>query len=70
MDRGEVIRRLDAGRSRMFRQMYLDWAEKKLGIDFADEAQKDDFVEFMKTQIENGNIAQHFYDEGWDFSWN
>ena len=54
----------------MFRQMYLDWAEKKLGIDFADEAQKDDLVEFMKTQIENGNIAQHFYDEGWDFSWN
>ena len=66
MDREEIAKILDAGRAHMFRQMYLDWGEKKLEIEFADEVQRDHFVEFMKTQIEIGNIAQHFYDEGWD----
>ena len=66
MDRDEIAKILDAGRSRMFRQMYLDWAEQKLEIEFADEAQRDDFVEFVKEQIAEGNIAQHFYNEGLD----
>ena len=39
----------------MFRQMYLDWGRQKMGLEF---------VDFMETQIEVGNIAQHFYNEG------
>ena len=48
----------------MFRQMYLDRAEKKLGMELADASEEDLFVEFMTVQSDAGNIAQHFYHEG------
>ena len=35
-----------------------------MGLEFADTAEEDDFVEMMKAQIENGKVAQHFYNEG------
>ena len=35
-----------------------------MGLEFADEAREDDFVDSMENKIEKGNIARHFYDEG------
>lgn len=45
--RGTDKREIDAGRARMFRRTYLDWGKQKIGMEFADEAQEDDFVELI-----------------------
>ena len=62
----EIQEKLDASRRRTVRQMYLYWAEKKLGMAFADEKQEDRFVGFVKTLIDHGSLTLHVYNEGED----
>ena len=64
----EIQEKLDAGRRRMVRQMYVNWAERDLGAEFASEEHEDRFVRFVKTLIDNGSMTLHVYNEGQDLS--
>ncbi len=63
----EIQEKLDAGRRRMVRQIYVNWAEKELGAEFASEEHEDRFVRFVKTLIDHGSMTLHVY-EGKDLS--
>ena len=65
----EIQEKLDAGRRRMVRQMYVNWSKKDLGMEFADEKQKDELVRRIKVMIDHGSLALHVYDEGQDLGY-
>ena len=44
MSKREIQEKLDAGRRRIVRQMYVSWAKRDLGMKFASEEQEDRFV--------------------------
>ena len=62
----EIQEKLDAGRRRMVRQMYVNWAERDLGMKFAGEEHEDRFVRFVKMMIDHGSMTLHVYVEGKD----
>ena len=62
----EIQENLDAGRRRMVRKMYVNWAKRDLGAEFADEEHEDRFVRFVKTLIDHGSMTLHVYVEGKD----
>ena len=65
----EIQEKRDAGRQRMVRQRYVNWAEKDLGMEFAGEVHEDRFVCFVKTLIDRGSMTLHVYNEGQDLGY-
>ena len=63
----EIQEKLDAGRRRMVRKMYVNWAKRDLGVEFTGEEHEDRFIRFVKTLIDHGSMTLHVY-EGKDLS--
>ena len=66
LTRREIQEKLEAVRLRMFRQMCVNWTEKKLGVEFGGEAQIGECVVFVAAQIDNGNLVMHTSNDGDD----
>ena len=62
----EIQEKLEAVRLRMFRQMCVNWTEKKLVMEFGGEAQIGECVVFVAAQIDNGNLVMHTSNDGDD----
>ena len=62
----EIQEKLDAGRRRMVRQMYVNWAKKKPVMEVGGEAQIGECVVFVAAQIDNGNLVMHTSNDGDD----